>query len=137
MTKGIGRFWTYSTSTQERPSEFGSVLKMVPERPGSIISDKWRTNHSGHHANSPLEGNTKREPQQYYSLELNGSDGTLKPRRISDFPHPHPGLIDPPKEILRYKRADGVELNATLYTSPGYDAKRDGPLPTIMWGVPS
>ena len=58
------------------------------------------------------------------------------PRRISDFPHPHPGLIDPPKEILRYKRADGVELNATLYTPPGYDASSDGPLPTIMWAYP-
>jgi dipeptidyl aminopeptidase/acylaminoacyl peptidase len=29
-----------------------------------------------------------------------------------------------------------VELNATLYTPPGYDAARDGPLPMLMWAYP-
>ena len=106
------------------------------ERPGSIISDTNGAPITLDTMQILLSRETPSENPQYYALELNGSDGTLKPRRISDFPHPHPGLIDPPKEILRYKRADGVELNATLYTPPGYDAKRDGPLPTIMWAYP-
>ena len=40
------------------------------------------------------------------------------------------------KEVVNYKRADDVPLNATLYLPPGYDAARDGPLPLIMWAYP-
>lgn len=40
------------------------------------------------------------------------------------------------REVLRYPRADGVMLTATLYTPPGYDATRDGPLPAIFWAYP-
>jgi hypothetical protein len=40
------------------------------------------------------------------------------------------------KEVLRYKRSDGVDLTGTLYLPPGYDAARDGPLPTILWAYP-
>jgi hypothetical protein len=38
--------------------------------------------------------------------------------------------------VLRYKRADGVDLTATLYTPPGYDPARDGRLPTLLWAYP-
>ena len=40
------------------------------------------------------------------------------------------------KEVVHYKRSDGVPLNATLYLPPGYDSARDGPLPLIMWAYP-
>ena len=60
----------------------------------------------------------------------------VRETKISNFPHPHPQLSDPPKEIIKYKRDDGVELNGTLYTPPGYDAKRDGPLPLLIWAYP-
>jgi len=45
-------------------------------------------------------------------------------------------LKDMDKEVLRYKRADGVDLTGTLYLPPGYDAAKDGPLPTILWAYP-
>lgn len=107
------------------------------ERPGSIISDAHGAPITLDTLKILLSRETPSENPQYYSLELSGGvDGELKPRRISDFPHPHPGLIDPPKEIIRYKRADGVDLNATLYLPPGYVAQRDGPLPTLMWAYP-
>ena len=60
----------------------------------------------------------------------------VKEMRISNFPHLHPQLSDPPKEIIKYKRDDGVELSGTLYTPPRYDAKRDGPLPLLIWAYP-
>jgi hypothetical protein len=47
-----------------------------------------------------------------------------------------PQLKDMQKEVLRYKRSDGVDLTGTLYLPPGYDAVRDGPLPTILWAYP-
>jgi dipeptidyl aminopeptidase/acylaminoacyl peptidase len=41
------------------------------------------------------------------------------------------------KEVIRYKRADGLDLNGTLYLPPGYDPKKDGPLPVLMWAYPA
>ena len=40
------------------------------------------------------------------------------------------------KEKIRYTRRDGIELTATVYLPPGYDAARDGRLPVLMWAYP-
>ncbi len=56
--------------------------------------------------------------------------------QLTQFPHPTPQLANVGKEQIRYKRADGVDLTATLYLPPNYDAKRDGPLPMLMWAYP-
>jgi dipeptidyl aminopeptidase/acylaminoacyl peptidase len=56
--------------------------------------------------------------------------------QLTAFPHPTPQLANVSKEQIRYKRADGVDLTATLYLPPGYDAKRDGALPMLMWAYP-
>lgn len=55
---------------------------------------------------------------------------------LTDFPHPAPELIGVQREIVNYERKDGVRLNASLYLPPGYDAKKDGPLPVFMWAYP-
>ncbi len=39
------------------------------------------------------------------------------------------------KELLTYRRADGVALSATLYLPPEYDPEA-GPLPTLFWVYP-
>ena len=56
--------------------------------------------------------------------------------RISDEPHPYEGLKDLQRELLQYKRADGVGLTAELFTPPGYDPQRDGRLPCVLWAYP-
>ena len=38
--------------------------------------------------------------------------------------------------LRRYKRSDGVDLTATLYTPPNYDCDRNGPLPCVLWAYP-
>src|SRR5690606_28327145 len=40
------------------------------------------------------------------------------------------------RQLITYPRADGVQLSATLYTPPGYEPVRDGPLPTLVWAYP-
>src|SRR5690606_11533657 len=57
-------------------------------------------------------------------------------RALTAFPHPTPQLRDISKEQIRYRRGDGVELTATAYLPAGYDARRDGPLPVLMWAYP-
>ncbi len=55
---------------------------------------------------------------------------------LTAFPDPTPELRDVRKEMIRYQRADGVDLSATLYTPPGYDKDRDGRLPLLVWAYP-
>ena len=74
------------------------------------------------------------QPANIYLLALDRTDSA--PVALTDFPHPTPQLRDVQKEQIRYRRKDGVELTANLYLPPGYDAKRDGPLPTLLWAYP-
>lgn len=71
------------------------------------------------------------EPPNYYLRDLEA--GTLK--QITSFPHPTPQLKGVTKELVKYKRADGVDLSGTLYLPAGYK-KEDGPLPMLMWAYP-
>ncbi len=58
------------------------------------------------------------------------------PVQITDFKNPYPQLEGIGKNKISYKRADGVDLTGDLYTPKGYDAKRDGPLPVLIWAYP-
>lgn len=60
---------------------------------------------------------------------------TSKVTQITRFPHPYPQIKDVKKQVLKYKRDDGVDLTADLYLPPGYK-KEDGPLPTLFWAYP-
>ena len=55
-------------------------------------------------------------------------------RSITDFKDPTPQLRDIKKQLVRYKRADGVDLSFTLYLPPGY--KEGTRLPTVVWAYP-
>ncbi|MBL7871031.1 MAG: S9 family peptidase [Cyclobacteriaceae bacterium] len=78
---------------------------------------------------------TSRESNQenpnYYLRTL----GSPKATAVTTFPHPYPQIKDVKKQVLKYKRADGVELTADLYLPPGYK-KGDGALPGFVWAYP-
>ncbi len=71
------------------------------------------------------------EPPNYFIRNL--SKNTLTP--LTAFPHPAPALAKIQKELIKYKREDGVELSATLYLPEGYTPDK-GPLPMLMWAYP-
>ena len=56
-------------------------------------------------------------------------------RQLTAFPHPAPRLSKVRKEIIHYRRADGIGMNGTLYLPPGY-SDGQGPLPLLMWAYP-
>ena len=62
-------------------------------------------------------------------------DGAGRLTQVTDFPNPYGNAPLPKKQILSYKRADGVELSANLYLPPGYK-ESDGPLPTLIEAYP-
>lgn len=72
------------------------------------------------------------EVPNYFLRDLHEEDS----RRLTSFPHPTPQLLGISKEQIRYKRADGVDLTATLYLPEGYDPESEGPLPMVMWAYP-
>ncbi|MBK6964644.1 MAG: S9 family peptidase [Bacteroidales bacterium] len=57
-------------------------------------------------------------------------------KALTSFPNPYASFMKVSKERVRYKRADGVDLSATLYLPAGYDSLRDGRLPLLMWAYP-
>ena len=56
--------------------------------------------------------------------------------QVTFFPNPYGSARLPKKQVLKYKRADGVELSANLYLPPSYKPQ-DGPLPTLMEAYPT
>nr|WP_225427865.1 prolyl oligopeptidase family serine peptidase [Dyella tabacisoli] len=76
------------------------------------------------------------EPTNYFVRSL-GAQPAAAPRALTRFANPTPQLSGVNKQQIRYKRKDGVELTGTLYLPPHYDAKRDGPLPMLMWAYPA
>jgi len=55
-------------------------------------------------------------------------------RSITDFKDPSPQLRGIKKQLVKYKRTDGVDLSFTLYLPPGY--KEGTKLPTLVWAYP-
>ncbi|MDR1814230.1 MAG: prolyl oligopeptidase family serine peptidase [Tannerella sp.] len=74
------------------------------------------------------------EPVNYYLRDAKKKSS--QPVALTAFPNPYPQLEGMKVEKMQYKRADGVDLTATLYTPPGYDKTRDGRLPVLMWAYP-
>ena len=74
---------------------------------------------------------SKTEQPNYFLRDLK-KDRLIQ---LTRFPHPAPQLEGVTKELIRYKREDGVDLFATLYLPPGY-TKEQGPLPVLMWAYP-
>lgn len=57
-------------------------------------------------------------------------------RPLTNFANPYPSLEGISKQKIAYKRADGIDLTGDLYLPKNYDAKKDGPLPVLMWAYP-
>jgi dipeptidyl aminopeptidase/acylaminoacyl peptidase len=80
---------------------------------------------------------TRRESQKdmpnYYikNLVLKTAD-----QPITSFANPYPQLEGIGKQKVTYKRKDGVDLTGDLYLPKNYDAKKDGPLPVLIWAYP-
>ncbi len=55
-------------------------------------------------------------------------------KKLTNFTDPTPQLRGITKRLVKYKRADGVDLSFTLYLPPNY--KEGTRLPTVVWAYP-
>ncbi|TRZ41894.1 alpha/beta hydrolase family protein [Robertkochia solimangrovi] len=58
------------------------------------------------------------------------------PIQLTSFDNPYKSLQSVHKEVITYKRADGLELSATLYLPVGYDMDKKEKMPMLMWAYP-
>jgi dipeptidyl aminopeptidase/acylaminoacyl peptidase len=70
------------------------------------------------------------EPPNYFVRTVNGGEK----KAVTDFSDPAPQLHGITKQLVTYKRDDGVQLSFTLYLPAGY--KQGEKLPTIVWAYP-
>lgn len=70
------------------------------------------------------------------SLKTTSGEAQFASKRIpvTNFPDPTPALRQIQKRLVKYKRADGLDLSFTLYTPPGY--KEGTRVPTILYAYP-
>jgi dipeptidyl aminopeptidase/acylaminoacyl peptidase len=73
---------------------------------------------------------SRTQPPNYYLLDLASGKRTA----LTDYRDPAPALTGVKREILSYKRADGVPLSGMLYLPPGY--KKGTRLPVLIWAYP-
>jgi dipeptidyl aminopeptidase/acylaminoacyl peptidase len=100
---------------QSRPQALERVVRVVdPEKPRLLI---WRE--------------TSQEPP---NLHLWSPE---EERRLTDVRDRNPALTEAHREIVRYRRGDGVALSGTLYLPPGREPGDGGPrLPLLLWAYP-
>jgi len=77
-----------------------------------------------------IASESKTEPPNYFLFNLR----TNKKTALTNFPDPAPELTAMRKELIKYKRNDGVELSGMLYLPPNY--KEGERLPIVVWAYP-
>lgn len=75
---------------------------------------------------------SKNEYPDYYIRNINKK--ALTP--LTHFENPFKILTDVYTETIRYKRADGLDLEGTLYLPAGYDFDKKEKLPMLLWAYP-
>lgn len=75
-------------------------------------------------------------PVDYPNYYLRHYKTKAEPQQLTHFPNPFESIRQVEKQVIRYQRADGVELSGTLYLPPGYDKTGKEKLPLLIWAYP-
>ena len=77
---------------------------------------------------------SKNDYPNYYFRNI--KSGKLSP--ITSFKNPFESIKNVYKEVIKYKRKDGVDLSGTLYLPAGYDRNnKTEKLPLLIWAYPA
>ncbi|MFT4983671.1 MAG: dipeptidyl aminopeptidase/acylaminoacyl peptidase [Flavobacterium sp.] len=77
---------------------------------------------------------SKNEYPNYYFRNINKKDQLTA---ITNFKNPFESIKNVSKEVIQYKRKDGVGLSGTLYLPAGYDKVKKEKLPLLIWAYPT
>ena len=74
-----------------------------------------------------------KEYPNYYFRNVNNRQLT----QITNFENPFKSIQNVHKEVINYKRDDGLDLSGTLYLPVGYDKEKKEKMPMILWAYPT
>ena len=74
-------------------------------------------------------------PSEYPDFYIRNLDDNELVRQ-TNFKNPFESLQNVHKEVITYKRDDGLELSGTLYLPVGYDQEKKEKAPMILWAYP-
>ena len=77
-----------------------------------------------------IESNS--EYPNYYFRDLKRK----KLNQLTYFENPYKSIQGVHKEVITYKREDGLQLSGTLYLPVGYDKSKKEKMPMILWAYP-
>ncbi|WP_117883787.1 alpha/beta hydrolase family protein [Aureibaculum luteum] len=72
------------------------------------------------------------EYPNYYFRKLRNE----KLMQLTAFENPFKAIQNVHKEVINYKREDGLDLSGTLYLPVGYDMEKKEKMPMILWAYP-
>lgn len=76
-------------------------------------------------------------PTEYPNYYIRNIRNKRALQPLTAFENPFKSIEKVHKEVISYKRADGVELTGTLYLPADYDRQKKEKLPMIMWAYPT
>jgi dipeptidyl aminopeptidase/acylaminoacyl peptidase len=77
---------------------------------------------------------SKNDCPNYYFRNIKSKKLT----QLTNFQNPFESIKNVYKEVIKYKRKDGVDLTGTLYLPEGYDrVKKSEKLPLLIWAYPA
>jgi dipeptidyl aminopeptidase/acylaminoacyl peptidase len=76
-------------------------------------------------------------PTEYPNYYLRNVKKKNSLQQITSFENPFKSLQGVYKEVIKYKRDDGLDLSGTLYLPIGYDMEKKDKMPMIMWAYPT
>lgn len=76
-------------------------------------------------------------PTEYPNYFVLNTKKRIAPIPVTHFDNPFKSIANVYKEVIKYKRPDGVELTGTLYLPAGYDMQKKEKLPMVMWAYPT
>ncbi|KAA1243707.1 S9 family peptidase [Aquimarina sp. RZ0] len=73
------------------------------------------------------------EYPNYYIRNINKANDL---KQITNFKNPFSTIQNVHKEVIKYKRDDGLDLSGTLYLPVDYDITKKEKMPMILWAYP-
>ncbi|TSE05321.1 alpha/beta hydrolase family protein [Aquimarina algiphila] len=75
-------------------------------------------------------------PNEYPNYYIRNIKTAKNLKQITAFENPFSGIQNVHKEVIKYKREDGLELSGTLYLPVDYDKSKKEKMPMILWAYP-
>ena len=75
---------------------------------------------------------SKTDNPNYFLRNLSSRDI----KQITFFKNPYKKLEQLKKEVINYKREDGIDLSSIVYTLESYNPDEEGRLPVLIWAYP-